>query len=363
MSLSVAVLECSLWLLYKILLIEKLFYPNFIYNFVTGKARGPGRPKKKKFPNPKIKMGRPRFSSKSANTSRQPSRISSPVSLLQLEDAPRYKNKDGDNFASNLKVEDDNDDEIDVCNDKEDDISPEQLISTNDEENRCDSLSPTANAPSNLPNTSLSTLTSRFMKGKANPFANLMSQLKPAAASSNAAESDDIGSDSAATNADYKTSGDESDDGFKSAYQAHKKRKADNPKKNSGGCSSETIVPKKPKNLYMMLDLQNRGGAGKDSSKNSTGVDEYDFDDSEDGSVAPPKHKFESTKKSSKKVSGSSSSYSEGGQEESSGLSAGKGLSKISMAPYAETTSDEDDERQVLVLQSSNSTNNKRHND
>ncbi len=302
-----------------------------------------------------MKMGRPRFTTKSANNSRQPSRISSPVSLLQLEEKEQYKKKHGNDFAPNLKVEDDNEDEIDVCNDKEDDISPDQLISANNEENRCDSLSPTASTASNLPNTSLSTLTSRFMKGKANPFANLMSQLKPAASSSNAAESDDIGSES---NNDYKTSGsgNESDDenfgdnGFKSAHQAHKKRKADNPKKNSGGCSSETIVPKKPKNLYTMLDHPKRGGvAGKESSKSSTtAVDEYDFDDSEDGGAAPPKHKFESTKKSTKKVSGSSSSYSEGTHEESRGLSAGKGMSKISMTPYAETTSDEEDERQVI---------------
>ena len=36
------------------------------------------------------------------------------------------------------------------------------------------------------------------------------------------------------------------------SISANKKRKADNPKKKQSGTLSETIVPKKPKNLFMM---------------------------------------------------------------------------------------------------------------
>ena len=53
-----------------------------------------------------------------------------------------------------------------------------------------------------------------------------------------------------------------------------KKRKADKPKKHSGG-SSETIVPKKPKNLFMMMDFQ-RGFSSK------TAEDQYNFDEHEE---------------------------------------------------------------------------------
>ena len=58
------------------------------------------------------------------------------------------------------------------------------------------------------------------------------------------------------------------------AYRHMKKRKADKPKKHSGG-SSETIVPKKPKNLFMMMDFQ-RGFTSK------TAEDEYNFDEHEE---------------------------------------------------------------------------------
>merc|ERR1712038_1554670 len=53
-----------------------------------------------------------------------------------------------------------------------------------------------------------------------------------------------------------------------------KKRKADKPKKHSGG-SSETIVPKKPKNLFMMMDFQ-RGFNAKSAE------DEYNFDENDE---------------------------------------------------------------------------------
>ena len=315
-------------------------------------------------------MGRPRYS-KSANNSRQPSRISSPIggSLLALSAE-----------AAPADMEDDED--IDVDGDAADDSELKQ--SAVDDSN----VKISAGADGTMSNISLSTLKSRFMKGKANPFANLMSQLKPSsAAGSNSAtaESDDaVGSDSTA-NVDYDESDDDqeaadgasSEDGFTKikksklaargfssldAYQAQKKRKADNPKKNSGGSSSETIVPKKPKNLYMMLDLQQqRGGtkSGKGSSAwdASKAGDEYDFDDSEDGgTLVPPQHKFESTKKVAtvgvKSIQSAASIYDSdgvrGGREAADSNSSRKAASSISMQPYAET-SDEEDERQVQI--------------
>ena len=58
------------------------------------------------------------------------------------------------------------------------------------------------------------------------------------------------------------------------AFRHMKKRKAEKPRKHSGG-SSETIVPKKPKNLFMMMDFQ-RGFSAK------TAEDEYNFDEHEE---------------------------------------------------------------------------------
>merc|ERR1712012_272041 len=58
------------------------------------------------------------------------------------------------------------------------------------------------------------------------------------------------------------------------AFRHMKKRKADKPKKHSGG-SSETIVPKKPKNLFMMMDFQ-RGFNAKSAE------DEYNFDENDE---------------------------------------------------------------------------------
>merc|ERR550539_1869255 len=58
------------------------------------------------------------------------------------------------------------------------------------------------------------------------------------------------------------------------AYRHMKKRKSEKPKKHCGG-SSETIVPKKPKNLFMMMDFQ-RGFSSK------TAEDQYNFDEHEE---------------------------------------------------------------------------------
>ena len=127
------------------------------------------------------------------------------------------------------------------------------------------------------------------MKGKANPFANLMSRLAPNSSSRSTGASSEHDEDSSTPHPDdhysaEETPGDESGSedeagsesengrSKKSGYTSvldhraalHKKRKADKPKKNSGaGCGrSETIVPKKPKNLLMMLDLQQQQRSG-----------------------------------------------------------------------------------------------------
>merc|ERR1719225_176647 len=164
-------------------------------------------------------------------------------------------------------------------------------------------------------NTTLSTLTSKFMKGKANPFANLLSQLAapPSASNDDKEEEEPVenhceGQDqpsfvSAAAFGEVERSSSEksSDDSSSEtgsmmsptrdcsfqfgktsklgnygleAYRHSKKRKADKPKKHSGG-SSETIVPKKPKNLFMMMDFQ-RGFNAKSAE------DEYNFDENDE---------------------------------------------------------------------------------
>merc|ERR1719225_2065545 len=194
-------------------------------------------------------------------------------------------------------------------------------------------------------NTTLSTLTSKFMKGKANPFANLLSQLAAPPSASNDDKEDEedeeeregdlaeedqggqaiqveVGEDeeeepvenhcegqdqpSFVSEAGFgeveRSSSEKSSDDSSSetgsmmsptrdcsfqfgktsklgnygleAYRHSKKRKADKPKKHSGG-SSETIVPKKPKNLFMMMDFQ-RGFNAKSAE------DEYNFDENDE---------------------------------------------------------------------------------
>ena len=214
-------------------------------------------------------------------------------------------------------------------------------------------------------NTSLSTLSSRFFKGKANPFANLMSQLAvgPNTAScdlqdfdaANNAESelsttankstvlgpnstteescseDDGHFDKRSSLASNQYGGENAQfDSLLMNQHNNKKRKAENPKKNSGGCSSETIVPKKPKNMFMMMDFNN-----KQRGQSKSSLDEYDFDDSEDNAGGIEVHgKFESTKKGVK-------------VDESHGKNA-KESSKITMEVYEDDSTDEENEKQVI---------------
>ena len=142
--------------------------------------------------------------------------------------------------------------------------------------------------------TNLSTINQKFMKGKANPFANLLSKLASTSTSgttspvkttgtmadieeeeeegtsttANENEDDSAGSKDDVDDDETETDTDTDDDEYtfdvkKAQYgnkrgrsssvedsSSSKKRKAEKPKKQSG--TTETIVPKKPKNLFMM---------------------------------------------------------------------------------------------------------------
>merc|ERR1740128_944421 len=134
-------------------------------------VRGPGRPKKKTFPNPKIKMGRPRKNPQPASLESAKRKLAVAAAMDSVtaavdSDAPPVLEPE------EPQDEEDDDDELSACGSL---LKPPRL---------------TASSPSRPPSsaddenggggsTSLSTLTSRFMKGKANPFANLLSQLAP----------------------------------------------------------------------------------------------------------------------------------------------------------------------------------------
>ena len=294
-----------------------------------GKQRGPGRPKKKKFPNPKSKMGRPRKHPVAKVEPKPP-----PV-IVPLEEELQAK----------VKLEEDEspaDSDAPPVLEPQQEIHRPQIQSQRERDYdeaefdlfrshgllkppRLTASSPPPPAPpasmasresqvdnnSNISdnrNTTLSTLTSRFMKGKANPFANLLSKLNSGSSlsaenvSSNLPVSrmteDGPGeSGDMCRQSESERSSDESgsetgsmmsptrDSSFKfgktsklgyglEAFRHMKKRKAEKPRKHSGG-NSETIVPKKPKNLFMMMDFQ-RGFNAK------TAEDEYNFDEHEE---------------------------------------------------------------------------------
>ena len=125
--------------------------------------------------------------------------------------------------------------------------------------------------------TNLSTINAKFMKGKPSPFANLMQKLasNPPGPSTSGTSSPvkampDIDEEeenhtepteeSEESSSDEYTFDDDKDQSFAPGKRmrssslddssSSKKRKADKPKKQSG--TTETIVPKKPKNLFMM---------------------------------------------------------------------------------------------------------------
>ena len=145
--------------------------------------------------------------------------------------------------------------------------------------------------------TNLSTINAKFMKGKPSPFANLMSKLAstPSAPSSSGGNSpvktmpdiDEEDEDPELPEEEHSEEASESSDdstedeySFKDHHHksspgkrarsssfedssSSKKRKADKPKKQSGP-TTETIVPKKPKNLFMMYDFDDGSSSSKD---------------------------------------------------------------------------------------------------
>ena len=346
-----------------------------------GKQRGPGRPKKKKFPNPKAKMGRPRKHPKVVPKMEplpvEPDPVPEVLKLEKIKEEEREEEEEEeesfpDSDAPPILEPQKH------CDEMKSELGgscsvggvrgssllkpPKLTASSPPPHSHKDSQSSNAAGSGNnvdTRNTTLSTLTSKFMKGKANPFANLLSQL--AAPPSATAETDDkegggeeeeedeeeaneeregelvdyteddqrehqegeegvveedAGSpdgvnfegpeqprsvSEAAYGEVERSSSEKSSDDSSSetgsmmsptrdcsfqfgktsklgygleAYRHSKKRKADKPKKHSGG-SSETIVPKKPKNLFMMMDFQ-RGFNAKSAE------DEYNFDENDE---------------------------------------------------------------------------------
>merc|ERR1719210_2640552 len=323
-----------------------------------GKQRGPGRPKKKKFPNPKAKMGRPRKHPKVV-----PKMEPLPVAPDPVPEASLKLEK--------IKEEEQEEEEEEIFPDSDappvlepqkhcDEMKVEGGGSSGSSRSLLKPPKLTASSPPphshkdcqsgsgnnvDTRNTTLSTLTSKFMKGKANPFANLLSQLAAPPSASNDDKEDEedeeereadlaeedqgeqaiqveegedeeeepvenncegqdqpsFVSEAAFGEVERSSSEKSSDDSSSEtgsmmsptrdcsfqfgktsklgnygleAYRHSKKRKADKPKKHSGG-SSETIVPKKPKNLFMMMDFQ-RGFNAKSAE------DEYNFDENDE---------------------------------------------------------------------------------
>ncbi|TRY68610.1 hypothetical protein TCAL_03225 [Tigriopus californicus] len=253
--------------------------------------RGPGRPKKRKLTSKgKTKMGRPRKTKLPSTDSRPGGEfedLSPPIlepcatpptleSQIKVEpmprsrsDSPNNKNEGGDQL-----------------------LKPPKLTA---------SLIP-SRANSNSV-TNLSTINAKFMKGKANPFANLLSKLATGSTCGGSAssqhskqnsededENEESGSRRNSTSSSHSLS-------HKSNYSSHstrkdsdeeansssKKRKADKPRKHTG--STETIVPKKPRNLFMMncLNLQREFKSTSAAAAHSSSMrDEYDFTDDEE---------------------------------------------------------------------------------
>ena len=327
-----------------------------------GKQRGPGRPKKKKFPNPKAKMGRPRKHPKIVPKMEplplEPDPV--PEECLKLEKIKEEEQEEDEEEEEEAEEESFPDSDAPPILEPQkhcDELKTEPMGGSCGRNRGSSLLKPpklTASSPPphkdagsgnnvDTRNTTLSTLTSKFMKGKANPFANLLSSLsKPASTSADKEggeeeEGDEMeegrevhhvdlaegehqqgeegdeeeagesqvgvsfeGPERSVSEVERSSSEKSSDDSSSEtgsmmsptrdcsfqfgktsklgygleAYRHSKKRKADKPKKHSGG-SSETIVPKKPKNLFMMMDFQ-RGFNAKSAE------DEYNFDENEE---------------------------------------------------------------------------------
>jgi hypothetical protein len=154
----------------------------------VGKMRGPGRPKKKTFPNPRAKMGRPR--------KQTPSAASVAFAPAKEEEEEEEEEEDEEGEEEDAAVEDDSSsppvlERQGSCSEaaikteveEEEEGGGRSPLSSSDlirppRLSTADSSPPeAAEAGGSSSSTSLSTLTSKFMQGKANPFANLLSQL------------------------------------------------------------------------------------------------------------------------------------------------------------------------------------------
>ena len=139
--------------------------------------------------------------------------------------------------------------------------------------------------------TNLSMINARFMKGKANPFQNLMKLATVPSgpgnskddSSSSTDEDDPIGKEKLRESSAEQTVAKESaESGGDRKYSdpedgsASKRRKCEKPRRHCG--STETIVHKQPKNLFMMNCMTLQRGFSEKTSK----VDEYDFRENED---------------------------------------------------------------------------------
>ena len=165
--------------------------------------------------------------------------------------------------------------------------------------------------------TNLSTINAKFMKGKANPFANLLTKLAtsgPASTSGSKSpvktmpdideeDEDPERSDNSESESEYDEYAFDDDDdkaglGLSPGKRARsssledssssKKRKADKPKKQSG--TTETIVPKKPKNLFMMncYEFDLKEDDGEDDDEEIESEDDNDEEEAKPAVAAPP---------------------------------------------------------------------------
>jgi hypothetical protein len=196
----------------------------------VGKMRGPGRPKKKTFPNPRAKMGRPRKQTPSAaSVAFTPAKEEEEEEEEEDEEEDEEGEEEEDACDVAAAVEDDSSsppvlERQGSCSEaamktevgeEEGERGRRSPLSSSDlirppRLSTADSSPPEA-AEAGSSSTSLSTLTSKFMQGKANPFANLLSQLATTTAGSGGpAETDGRQED---PDEEGDEEGDEEDDG------------------------------------------------------------------------------------------------------------------------------------------------------
>jgi len=289
------------------------------------KQRGPGRPKKRKLKSLRSKMGRPR------KTPALPTIFS--------EDEGDSSEKRGRSSKDEEEEEEENDlsppvlEAFGTSGRRRESVEEAPALTTSEVKAPPNLLNPpklTASlSPANVGNkreesvavgrssvTSLSTIHSKFMQGKANPFANLMKLAAPAQApTAKAAVSDAQSSekeDDDEHEEDEEEEAEEDDLSMASSRDAlsspppliasplasgkkesdaedgngaSKKRKSEKPRRHMG--STETIVPKKPRHLLMMSlsmrqQAQVENGQEDVEASSEKVADQYEFRDEEE---------------------------------------------------------------------------------